>query len=145
MLIQSHEQYEVVAEFDPESGSIQAHARPNGMSPAGSDGWFATLGDICVVFYRYSGRLWLRVDDRTFDLDGDASVDWRVEDGMAVFAVADDDGQVVLRYSTGALSAPMTSDDPTPFVEDEDWDLGLFIANVMFDEERSDLVRHSSP
>lgn len=144
MLIQSHEQFDVVAEFDPESGRIQPHSRPDGLSPAGTDGWFATLGDSRVVFYRQSGRLWLRLADRTFDLDGDASVDWRVEAGMAVFAVADDDGQVVLRYSTGARSDPVTSDDPTPFVEDEDWDLGLFIANVMFDEERSDLVRRNS-
>ena len=144
MIVQSHERFDVVAEFDPESGRIQPYARPDGMSPTGTDGWFATLGDSCVVFYRHAGRLWLRLADRTFDLDGDASVDWRAEDGTAAFAVADDDGQVVLHYPTGARSGPMTTEDPTAFVEDEDWDLGLFIANVIFDEERSDLVRRGS-
>jgi hypothetical protein len=139
--VQYHERFDVIAEFDPASGRIQPIPRPTGLSPAATEGWFSILAGTCVVFYRSSAHLWLRVGDQTFDLDGEASVDWRVEDGSAVFAAADDTGQVLLRYRAGPFSGPSISDDPTPFVEDEHWDLGLFIANVMFDEERSDLVR----
>ncbi len=95
------------------------------------------LDGTCIVFYRYAGRLWLRIDDRVFDLDGDTSVDWHVDGAEAVFAAADNEGQVVVRYPCG----PDLSGDPTAFAAEEDWDLGLFISNVMFDEERSDLVR----
>ncbi len=141
MLVQYHERFDVIAEFDPESGRVQPLPRPDGLSPGGTDGWFAILGGVCVVFYRQAARLRLQIGGRTFDLDGDASVDWRVEDRTAVFTVTDESGQVMLRYTSGPSSGPWVSDDPTPFVEEEDWDLGLFISNVIFDEERSDLVR----
>ena len=137
MLIQSRQRFDTVAEFDPRTGAIRPRLRPAGMELSGTDGWFEMLGDSCVVFYREDGRLWLRVDDWLVDLDGAATVDWRREGDVAVFTVADPAGEVVLRYPY----RPPIPDDPTPFVEVEDWDLGLFVANVMGDEERSDLVR----
>lgn len=137
MLVQRHDRFDEVGEFSPESGRLDPRPRPPGLRPGSTDGWFAVLDTTLVVFYRHGGRLWLRIGDRVFDLDRDASVDWHLDAGEAVFAAADSDGQVVLRYPSG----PDLADDPTAFVADEDWDLGLFIANVMFDEERSDLVR----
>lgn len=144
MFIQYHDRFDVVAEFEPDSGRIRVIPRPQGGSPDMTDGWFAILSGVCVVFYRWGGRLWLRVGDRTFDLDGDASVDWKAEAGMAVFVVTDHNGQVVLRYTPGPLSGPSLSEDLTPFAEQEDWDLGLFVVNVMSDEERLELVRNVS-
>ncbi|MGQ0824616.1 MAG: hypothetical protein ACT4OX_06235 [Actinomycetota bacterium] len=117
--------------------------RPPGLPVNATDGWFANIEGICVVFYRLAGRLWLLVDDRRFDLDGEASVDWRRDGSMAVFTVSGEAGQVILRYRPGPWSGPPLSEDPTPFVEDEDWDLGLFIANILFDEERSGLMRNA--
>ncbi|MEZ5378231.1 MAG: hypothetical protein R2733_17115 [Acidimicrobiales bacterium] len=137
MLVQCHDRFDLVAEFTPESGLLKPRRRPPGLSPTGTDGWYATLDGVNVVFYRSDGRLWLSLDDRVFDLDGETSVAWHDDGPEAVFAVADEGGQVLLRYPKG----PDLSDDPTAHVSDEDWDLGLFIANVMFDEERTDLVR----
>lgn len=142
MLVQYHDRFDVVAEFDPGSGRIRVMPRPAGTGPSATDGWFAILSGACVVFYRLGGQLWLRVGDRSFGLDGGASVDWRVEGGESVLVVVDGSGQVVLRYAPGPLSGPPLSEDPTPFVANEDWDLGLFVANVMSDEERRDLVRN---
>lgn len=137
MLVQRHDRFDEIAEFSPDSGHLEQRPRPAGLPPSGTDGWYAILEGTRIVFYRYGGRLWLRADDRVFDLDGDASVDWHLEGAEAVFVAADGEGQFVVRYPSG----PDLSDDPTAFVADEDWDLGLFVANVMFDEERSDLVR----
>jgi hypothetical protein len=144
MLVQYHDRYDVVAEFNPESGQIRPLPRPAELGPTGTDGWFAILAGTCVVFYRDTGRLWLRVGDRTFDVDANASVDWRIEEGNAVFSVADDVGQVVVKYPSGPLSGPSLCDDPTPFVEEEDWDLGQFVTNILNDEERSDLLRRTA-
>jgi hypothetical protein len=61
---------------------------------------------------------------------------------MSISAVADSKADVVLRYQAGPRSGPSVADDPTPFVNNEDWDLGLFVSNVVFDEERAELVKH---
>jgi hypothetical protein len=144
MLVQYHDRFDVVAEFDPGSGRIRVMPRPPGTGSSATDGWFAILSGACVVFYRWGEQLWLRVGDRSFDLDAGASVSWRVEGGEAVLVVVDGGGQVVLRYTPGPLSGPPLSEDPTPFIEKEDWDLGLFVANVMSDVERRNLVRNPS-
>jgi hypothetical protein len=97
-----------------------------------------------VVFFRRAGQLCLRVGDRSFNLDRDPRIEWRREGNTSVWTVADGDGEVVLRYQAGPRSGPALSEDHTPFVDQEDWDLGLFVSNVMFDEERIELVRHGS-
>jgi hypothetical protein len=137
MLVQYHDRFDVVAEFHPSSGRLEVQPRPPGLSPSQTHGWFSILAGVTVVFYRRANHLWLRVGERVFDLDGGASVDWRTEDGVAVFRAEDASGEVVVRYRAG----PNLDQDPTPFVEDEDFDLGLYVANVLLDEERSHLVR----
>jgi hypothetical protein len=137
MLVQYHDRFDVVAEFNPSSGQLRVQSRPPGLSPAGTEGWFSILAGITVVFYRQTNHLWLRVGERVFDLDGGASVSWSSAGGVAVFRAEDSSGEVVVRYRAG----PNLAEDPTPFVEDEDWDLGLYVANVVSDEERSELVR----
>lgn len=137
MLVQYHDRFDVVAEFEPRSGQLRLKPRPAALAPTATDGWFSMLSGMCVVFYRQANRLWLRIGQRIFDLDGDASVDWQSESGTAVFRAIDSAGPVTLTYPAGPDLGP----DPTPFVADEDSDLGLFVANVLFDEERSELVR----
>lgn len=141
MLVQYHDRFDVVAEFDPPSGQLRVRPRPPGLSPAGTEGWFSILGGSAVVFYRHTNHLWLRVGERVFDLDGGASVDWCSEEGFAVLRAHDSTSEVLIRYPAG----PNLDQDPTPFVEEEDWDLGLFVANVVLDEERSELVRSGLP
>jgi hypothetical protein len=142
MLIQCHDRFDVIAEFDPNLDRILLQARPPGLAETVTDGWFSILDGVCVVFYREGSRLWLRVGSRTFDLDGDTSVNWEREGSSSSFSVADSDGQIVLRYEAGPFIGPPLEEDPTPFVEAEHWDLGLFVANVMSDDARADRIRH---
>jgi hypothetical protein len=140
MLVQYHDRFDVVGEFSPSSGHLRVQPRPPGLSPSGTEGWFSILAGVAVVFYRQANHLWLRIGERVFDLDGGASVDWRREGDVAVFRVEDSSGEVAVTYQAG----PNLDPDPTPFIEDEDWDLGLYIANVLFDEERSELIRRGA-
>lgn len=144
MLIQYHDHFDVVGDFDPESGRIQIRPRRQAEPSSGTAGWFSILEGTCVVFYRASGKLWLRVGDRRFDLDSGTSVSWYTEQRRAVFKVSDSSGDTVLRYLAGPRSGPPLVDDTTPFAEPEHWDLGLFVTNVLGDEERSHLLRSAA-
>lgn len=142
MLLQYHDRFDIVAEFDLETGRTELLPRPSSLPLTATEGWFSVLGGVFVLFFRHAGRLWLRVGDKTFDLDTEPTVEWRREGGMSILMVADDEGELVLRYRAGPRSGPPLSDDSTPFVDEEDWDLGLFVSNVVLDEERSELVRN---
>ena len=134
--------FDVVADFNPDTGRTEIMPRPQGLGVSATDGWLSLLAGVCVVFYRRSGHLWLRVGERTFDVDRDPKVEWRREGRMSILSVSADNAEVVLRYQAGPRSGPPVSDDPTPFIDHEDWDLGLFVSNVIFDEERAEIVRH---
>lgn len=144
MLLQYHNRFDIVAEFDPDTGQIDVLPRPQGLSVAATDGWFSLLSGVCVAFFRQAGQLRLRVGDRCFALDQDVSIEWHSDDNTSILKVADRDGEIALRYRTGPRSGPALPDDQTPFIDQEDWDLGLFVSNVMFDEERTELVRHGA-
>ena len=141
MLIQYYERMDVIAEFDPETGRLHPMPRPSHLPFSATDGWFSILDGTCVVFYRHRRRLWLRAGAELFALDENTALAWGADRGVSWFQVADSHRTIVLRYPSGPPWGPPLSEDPTPFVHDEDWDLGLFITNVMSDEERRRRIR----
>ena len=144
MLLQNHGRFDVVAEFHPDTGRVDLLARPTGLAVTDTDGWFSILAGVCVVFFRRGGKLWLRVGDHAFDLDSGAEIEWAGDGRISRLRVTDHETDVILNYPSGPPFGPLISDDPTPFVAEEDWDLGLFVSNVVFDDERRDLVRQGS-
>ena len=141
MLVQSHARYDTVADFDPATGLLAAFPRPSGLNPAGTDGWYSVLGNDLVVFYRQEGRLHLRVSNRSWRADLGLEISWRREGDRVVLTIGEDPSRFELRYDPPTVPGPSLGSDFTPFVESEDWDLGLFIANVLNDQERLELVR----
>lgn len=82
-----------------------------------------------MVFYRDDdGALKVAYQGRTFLIDR-KSARWTYSQGKACLRLAGDGApELVVEYpSSGDMSDP---EDPTPFAEPEDGDLGLFIYNV---------------
>ena len=124
------------------TGSIEMMPRPSGLQFADTEGWFSILAGVCVVFYRLDGRLWLRVGERVFDLDHrDGAIKWERHGEFSILSVSGGREFISLRYRAGPSQGPPIEDDLTPFVEHEDWDLGLFVSNIVFDEERAAILR----
>lgn len=141
MLVQSHERYDTVAKFDPGSGLLTSFPRPARLGPSGTDGWYSVLGSDLVVFYRHEGRLHLRVSTRLWRADTGLEVSWEREGNQAVLTIGEGSSRFGLSYDPPTVPGPPLASDLTPFVESEDWDLGLFIANVLNDQARLELVR----
>ncbi|NXY95496.1 hypothetical protein HYE82_14075 [Streptomyces sp. BR123] len=101
-------------------------------------GTFGRLGDTLAVLYRAEGALRLLLGDE----------DIAVVDGLEV---RHERGEIFNRLTVGTrhLDYPRPSneldvDDMTAFAEPEDFDLGLFLANVLGDPARCDLMYRSS-
>jgi hypothetical protein len=134
MYVESFDRFAEVGDFDPESGELNTYARES--APAGVrlvEGHFARLAGTTVVFYRHRGDLWLRIGDRAWKMAGDTSLNWSVTDSTARLAIADGDREVAhLEYESDRKD----DDDLTAFGSDEDWDIGLFMSNVLSDQGR---------
>lgn len=130
-----HGKYAVVGDFDPDTANLSVRARRLEDRQSALRGRFADLAGSYMVFYRdddgalkvaYRGRILLI--DRT-------SVRWTYSQGKACLRLAGDGTpDLIVEYpSSGDMSDP---EDPTPFAEPDDRDLGLFIYNVANEPRR---------
>lgn len=111
-------------ELDTESGAL---APVEGRERAESRGYFATLGKTPVVFYATGGKLHLRVGEALAPLPG-AKVELTGE-GLRTLKVSKDDQLLVSLQYPNPVNPPMELDNS--MAEEEDFDLGLFVSNVV--------------
>lgn len=139
MLVQSHDKHSEVAEFDPESGRLRRveHDDAGTLLDQPLRGHFADLEGVEAILYRCGEQLSLRVAGKEAPATAE-TVRWAPDGSHAVLSIVEA-GHVVAsaRYHRGPSTGPSLADDPTPFVEAEDWDFGLFVRNVIGDAERA--------
>ena len=126
-----------------ENGSITRYSRSE-LPPRLLDkvnGRFAEEGKDLVCFYRQNGHLVLTIGPNTFSLDAEMSASIQWEDGRNTF-VLNESGNDRLRhhYVPKPLIPPLELDLVSTCVEREDFDMFLFIANVMNDPGRRDRI-----
>jgi len=85
-----------------------------------------------TVFYRQGDSLYLRLADRNWSAEP-LLVTWSKEASVSRLMVRDDTGvQAQIEYEVQARQPY----DATAFAEDEDWDFGLYVVNVLNSQER---------
>lgn len=116
--------------FDSSSGELSAAPEDAADQPA--RGYFAKLGDQNAFLYASAGKLVLRIGDESC-----VFADQKTEfggDGLRTLRVKKGD-QAVMRVSyPNPVNPPMELD--FTFSEEEDFDFGLFIHNVLSSEDR---------
>ncbi|MBD0689495.1 hypothetical protein [Streptomyces sp. CBMA123] len=132
MLIADFDVYGRAAEFDPATGRLgPARAVDAGQR---THGHYGRVGRTGVVFYRGADGLRIRVGECDIRLDAATTVRHRIVEPECVLTV----GRIAeLRYPVPPQWYGL-AEDLTPFVEAEDFDLGLFVANVLADPDRAD-------
>ena len=96
-------------------------------------GHFAYLGKVLGILYRLDDVLRLRLGDRDFLLAGADRVEWSVSGPTATLEIVLDPERISVQYSAGQSLV----NDPTPFVEAEHFDFGLFVSNVASNDKRA--------
>ncbi len=137
MLVQSHNTFWLVADFDERTGELKEFRRSSADDPpfSASRGAFMSTPDGNVVFYRHHDSLWLRIGEvvRALD-DAGHEVRWRRASEKSTLELLDRGVTAAsVQYAPGPGGE---DDDPTSFAEREDWDFGLFVKNVLEDQGR---------
>jgi hypothetical protein len=138
MLLQSNPSFDTLAEYDPETGRFETFSRRAEPTRVTGPicGEFDYLDGKRVMLYRLGDNLYLEIDGQKLPLDKH-TVELRRVNGRRLLQVLFTDGRVVteLIYDPPKIDPPLHL-DPTPGVEEEHFDFGLFLHNVSHNPPR---------
>ena len=127
--------------YDPVTGTLTTFSRKEepGRARGQSSGLFDHLGEKLVLLFRLDNVLYLQVEGQRMPM-ADHAIEVRSVNGRQVLRVLSNSKVVLeLTYDPPIIDPPL-SEDPTPFVEEEHFDFGLFLANLSKDQNRQDRI-----
>ena len=141
VLLQSTDKFDDLAELEPTTGRLTWYSKHQTPALAFRPirGHVARLDGHTLILYREATMLHLRIDDADFELTDDTYIEL-VRGNLNVLTVIRR-GVVLFSwtYKPPVIEPPLEM-DPTPFVEEEHFDFGLFVYNVMRDACRRDRI-----
>lgn len=98
-------------------------------------------GPVTAFFYK-NGSFHLHVEGHTFDLPRDAALRRSLDKSGRITLDLEFGGRPQTSFTyTPPADRKTFENDPTPFVEDEDFDFSLFLQNVLGNHSRLDLLK----
>ena len=132
--LQSNENYECIAIFDPIEYSLKKFLRTD-IDSITTEGFFSEIDDGIFILYKNGDKLFFRVYNSNFMLDEQTIIEVSGPVYKRNLSVIKN-GKVIFQ-TTYTLNEPLSiSDDLTPFLESEDFDFGLFVSNISKNPKR---------
>lgn len=112
--------------------------RSSALSKLPLAGTFDLLGGTVVILFRFGGSLTLDIGGSIREPLKELTVEWTRGGSYSRLEIWRMDTSLsILEYVVPTLNPPLQL-DPTPGVDEEDWDFGLFIFNVSADLARQE-------
>jgi hypothetical protein len=135
--LQSNEKYNVLAKYDHADGSYALVYKTDlaNKSAPNTDGIFSFLSSVFVAIYKYDQQLFLRIGGKSIPLTNDTVVTVGGDVNNRVLTIGTGGSCIVsLNYKLDKKDEFIN--DPTPFIENEDFDFGIFLTNISMSDER---------
>ncbi len=140
LLLQSSDHFTEMMKLDPVSGEAHFVSRGDVAEPHRISGAYARVGEHLACLYRCGDRLFFSLDGKRTEVSEDAAAHLRRRGEARVLTIRQ--GNLTLvewEYRLPPVNPPL-EEDPTPFVDAEDFDFGLFVSNVLNDGARKDRI-----
>ena len=141
LIVRSQDRYDEFAELEPATGHVR-HFQVAGSSAdtVPSSGWYSLLGGQMVSLYALGGDLYLLMNGKSYHLDHGSSVEFSRQASENELTLRQN-GEVLakLRYLRPEID-PSLDEDPSGFVDEEDFDFGLFVFNVLANQDRREVL-----
>ena len=112
-------------------------------TPKHDNGLFYESYGNTLGIYGYNEKGYILVNTCTYQVESDIDIILEIEDKdrarLSLIKHEKIVENVIYRINEGKLE-----NDPTPFLEEEDFNFGLFIKNIINYDERFNLLRHRS-
>ncbi len=139
--LQDNDEFDKLVELDLTTGLHRIHSRSTlgPQSPTKTDGVFAMLASVLVALYKHGSELFVRVGNTTVRLEKDVIIRASGSPPQRTLSVFKS-GKEVARLQYAIDSSLNISGDPTPFIDNEDFDFGLFVSNISLAPERQEVL-----
>ena len=149
MLLQSEQEHDDLVELEPTTGKCVRHSKRQNPALASCriDGHFARLDGHFVSLYRQSGVLHFRIDDTDFELADDTYAEISRGEKRNVLRLLRNN----VPLFAWEYAAPVIDDidklqmSIDPRIEEEHFDFGLLVKNVLSDPRRRHRIYHPEP
>ena len=142
MILQSKDDFDKLVDLNPETGAYRFQSRKEhpDISSSWSSGAFSILNDTVFMLFRNNGLLYFHAGDRTIELADDVTSSLTNENNNRVFQLLKNGKpEICLKYLPPVHDIPLSA-DPTPFIEEEDFDFLLFVHNVLKKASRRNTI-----
>lgn len=133
IILQSQDDFDRVTELDRQTGKYRILSKKTHpeISATPMSGGCSIVNGVLVCLYRTKEKLYFRLDEREFELMDDVTSTISNEGSCRVFKLIRNGNLLInFKYPVPTSEVPLQL-DPTPFIEDEDFDFLLFVHNVL--------------
>jgi hypothetical protein len=138
ILLQSNDSFDELGKLNLDTGEISFLSKSQ--NPQASctliQGHYAKVGDSLVCLYRFDDVLYLRIGELQFEITDRVLCYLSRELNNRSFKLISDGKELVNVVYTPVKPEIPLNRDPTPFIEEEDFDFMLFIHNVINNFDR---------
>lgn len=155
VLIRNHRKATELATLDPKTGNMKFYTEKDNpeLATLPIKGHYSLIAGQILCFYKYDNKFFFRIDDKTIELDNDTHVElfkrakykifqkYRILQKYRIFQICKKN-EIILNfeYLPEKIDPPLELDFISSFVEEEDFDLCLYVRNVANDPERRDRI-----
>jgi hypothetical protein len=137
VLLQSNDRFNEIAELSLDTGDWRVTQRSHEDRP--TDGFYSILGKTFCAVVRSGGKLLIRIGETQMELTDDVSIEVSGPNSSRLLVVTRE-GIPHVRHEYSCPNGQIEG-DMTPFVEDEDFDFGLFLSNLSRNPKRQAVLR----
>ena len=142
LLLRSNRVFKDVVELDPSTGTFRQVAGEKNVATLKVNGFFEKLNGTFVALYASSGQLFLSVEKNVIKITEGVTATVTGGARNRLLKISDENGELAsIAYAIDNSSRFVG--DQTPFVENEDFDFGLFISNIVTSAVRRNVVLES--
>lgn len=138
MLLQSKDEFDALMELDAITGSHRILSRKQHPEITNTPvaGGYSVVDTIPACLYRRDNALYFRLGEDECQITDDVESVLAREDGYSLFQLVRNGKLLVdFKYRSSPPEVPLRI-DPTPFIEEEDFDFLLFVHNVLEQADR---------
>lgn len=139
--LQCNECFNDVAEFDETAGTwriIKRTSEGNDI-PSRTDGFYSILSSVFCALYHSSGELFVQMGDVKVKLSNNVEIAVNGPPGKRCLSLMVS-GHEFAKHEYALISQRIEG-DPTAFVEDEDFDFGVFLSNIARTPKRQSILK----
>ena len=129
---------DTLVNFDPLTGKYEIVDLSSLNYAPKTEGSCETSAGTFMALYPFNGQIMFRINDKTFTLDEQTIVNVTGPDERRILKIIRDGHQIAIHEYV--VTAERFEDDPTPMIDDEDFDFGLLISNISKDAQRKEIL-----